>query len=69
MDARVTAAAGGPGIQLSAHDATRARKVAPAGLVPDADTPVTSDLVERGNIIFVMEEAHRPKPALKFRIA
>jgi predicted protein tyrosine phosphatase len=47
----------------------RARKVASAGLAPDADTPVTPDLVEWGDIIFVMEKALRTKLASKFRIA
>jgi predicted protein tyrosine phosphatase len=46
-----------------------ARKVASAGLPPDADTPVTPDLVEWGDIIFVREKAHRTKLASKFRIA
>jgi predicted protein tyrosine phosphatase len=45
----------------------RARKVASAGLAPDADTPLTSDLAEWADIIFVMEKAHRTKLASKFK--
>jgi predicted protein tyrosine phosphatase len=63
----VTAAAGGPTIQPSAYDAVRARKVDSDGLAPDADTPLTSDLVEWADIIFVMEKAHRTKLAPKFK--
>ena len=42
-------------------------EVASAGLAPDADTQLTSDLVEWADIIFVMEKAHRTKLASKFR--
>jgi predicted protein tyrosine phosphatase len=67
VDARATAAAGGPAIQPSAYDAVRARKVGSDGLVPNTDTPLTSDLVEGADIIFVMEKAHRTKLASKFK--
>lgn len=65
----MAAAAGGPRILPSGYDAVRARKVAYAGLAPDADTSVISDLMEWGDIIFVMEKAHRTKLASKFRTA
>lgn len=42
-------------------------EVASAGLAPDADTPLTSDLVEWADIIFVMEKVHRSKLATKFK--
>ena len=42
-------------------------EVASAGLAPDADTPLTSDLVEWADIIFVMEAAAVPKLASKFK--
>lgn len=42
-------------------------EVAPAGLNHDADTPVTPDLVEWADLIFVMEKAHRNKLAQRFR--
>ena len=42
-------------------------EVASAGLAPDADAPLTSDLVEWADIIFVMEKAHRTKLASKFK--
>ena len=63
---RATAAERGPTIQPRAYDAVRARKVASAGLAPDADTPLAADLVEWADIIFVMEKAHRTKLASKF---
>jgi predicted protein tyrosine phosphatase len=42
-------------------------EVASAGLAADAETPVTPDLVEWADIIFVMEKAHRTKLTGKFR--
>lgn len=42
-------------------------ETASAGLNPDADTPLTGDLVEWADIIFVMESAHRQKLASRFR--
>ena len=38
-----------------------------AGLNNDADNPVTSELVEWAEIIFVMEEGHRNKLLSKFK--
>ncbi len=38
-----------------------------AGLNNDAGNPVTSELVEWAEIIFVMEEAHRNKLSSKFK--
>ena len=38
-----------------------------AGLGIDAENPVTPELVEWAEIIFVMEKAHRSKLSLKFR--
>ncbi len=38
-----------------------------AGLSRDADTPLTSELVEWAEIIFVMETAHRVKLSKEFR--
>ncbi len=42
-------------------------EVASAGISADADNPLTPDLVEWANIIFVMEKAHRQKLATHFR--
>ncbi|HEX4104896.1 MAG TPA: low molecular weight protein tyrosine phosphatase family protein [Rhizomicrobium sp.] len=42
-------------------------EVASAGISADADNPLTPDLVEWANIIFVMENAHRQKLAARFR--
>lgn len=41
-------------------------EVASAGLSPEAEVPVTSDLVEWADTIFVMQEAHRRKLRAKF---
>lgn len=41
--------------------------VASAGLNPEAETPVSSDLLEWADVIFVMERAHRDKLSKKFR--
>jgi len=41
--------------------------VASAGLNPEAETPVSSELVEWADVIFVMERAHRNKLARTFR--
>ncbi len=42
-------------------------EVLSAGTSHDADTPVTADLVEWADIIFVMEKVHRQKIETKFR--
>jgi predicted protein tyrosine phosphatase len=42
-------------------------EVASAGLSPEAETPVCSELIEWADIIFVMERAHRNKLMRKFR--
>lgn len=38
-----------------------------AGTNNDADTPVSGDLIEWADIIFVMERSHRNKVSKKFR--
>lgn len=38
-----------------------------AGTNKDADTPVSGDLIEWADIIFVMEKSHRNKLSKKFR--
>jgi predicted protein tyrosine phosphatase len=45
----------------------RGVEVASAGLSPDADDPLTPELLEWADLIFVMEEAHRVKLATRFR--
>ena len=42
-------------------------EVASAGTNPDADTPLTAELVEWADIIFVMEKSHRTKLSTSFR--
>lgn len=42
-------------------------EVASAELNPEAETPVSADLVEWADVIFVMERAHRNKLSKKFR--
>ncbi len=42
-------------------------EVASAGLNHDAENPLTSELLEWAEIIFVMEKAHRNKLSSKFR--
>ncbi len=42
-------------------------EVASAGTNPDADTPLSADLVEWADIIFVMEKSHREKLSKRFR--
>jgi predicted protein tyrosine phosphatase len=42
-------------------------EVASAGLAADAETPLTADLVEWADIIFVMEKAHRSKLSAQFK--
>jgi predicted protein tyrosine phosphatase len=42
-------------------------EVASAGLNPEAETPVSADLLEWADVIFVMERAHRSKLSKKFR--
>jgi len=43
--------------------------VTSAGLNHDAETPVTTELVEWAHLIFVMEHAHRNKLRSKFKAA
>ncbi len=42
-------------------------EVASAGLAPDAIEPLTPELVEWADLIFVMEKSHRRKLSRKFR--
>jgi predicted protein tyrosine phosphatase len=42
-------------------------EVASAGLDSEAETPVSSDLLEWADVIFVMERAHRNKLSKKFK--
>jgi predicted protein tyrosine phosphatase len=42
-------------------------EVASAGTNADADTPLTAELIEWAEIIFVMENAHRAKLQKRFR--
>jgi predicted protein tyrosine phosphatase len=42
-------------------------EVASAGTNNDADIPITAELVEWADIIFVMEKAHRNKLSKRFR--
>jgi len=42
-------------------------EVASAGTNPDADTPLSAELVEWADIIFVMEKSHRTKLSQRFR--
>jgi predicted protein tyrosine phosphatase len=42
-------------------------EVASAGLAPDAATPVSTELLEWADLIFVMEKAHRNKLTRQFR--
>lgn len=42
-------------------------EVASAGLNPGATNPVSSDLIEWADVVFVMENAHRNKLSKKFR--
>jgi predicted protein tyrosine phosphatase len=44
-------------------------EVASAGTNNDAETPLTSELVEWADIIFVMEKTHRTKLQTRFRSA
>jgi predicted protein tyrosine phosphatase len=44
-------------------------EVASAGTNNDAETPLTAELVEWADIIFVMEKAHRSRVQRKFRAA
>lgn len=43
-------------------------EVASAGLNPEAETPVSADLLEWADVIFVMERAHRNKLSKKFKV-
>ncbi|GLK80980.1 low molecular weight protein tyrosine phosphatase family protein [Methylopila turkensis] len=42
-------------------------EVASAGLAPDAEEPVTAELLDWVEIVFVMEKAHRARLARRFR--
>ena len=42
-------------------------EVASAGLNPEAETPVSSELLEWADVMFVMERAHRNRLSRKFR--
>ncbi|HTL97438.1 MAG TPA: low molecular weight protein tyrosine phosphatase family protein [Holophagaceae bacterium] len=42
-------------------------EVASAGLSPDAVNPLSADLLEWADVVFVMEKAHRTKLSKKFR--
>ena len=42
-------------------------EVASAGLNPEAETPVSPELIEWSDVIFVMEKTHRNKLSNKFR--
>ncbi len=42
-------------------------EVESAGTSPDADNPLTPDLVEWADIVFVMEKAHRSKLSKRFK--
>jgi predicted protein tyrosine phosphatase len=44
-------------------------ETASAGTSKDADTPLSNELVEWADIIFVMEQSHRAKLAAVFRTA
>jgi predicted protein tyrosine phosphatase len=41
-------------------------EVASAGLAPDADTPMTAELAQWAQIIFVMEKSHRARLTRRF---
>ncbi len=45
----------------------RGVEVESAGLSSDADTPLSSELVQWAELIFVMEDAHRDKLSKEFR--
>ena len=42
-------------------------EVASAGTDPSADTPISTEVIEWADVIFVMERAHRNKLTRKFR--
>ena len=42
-------------------------ETASAGLNPDADNPLTPELLDWADLIFVMERAHRSKLAARFK--
>ena len=42
-------------------------EIASAGLDADADNPLTPDMVEAADLIFVMEKAHRTKLRARFK--
>lgn len=42
-------------------------ETASAGLAPDAEEPVTGDLLEWADLVFVMEAAHRRRLQQRFR--
>jgi predicted protein tyrosine phosphatase len=41
-------------------------ETASAGVSPDADEPLTAELLEWADVVFVMEPAHRTKAARRF---
>ena len=47
----------------------QAVEVSSAGINPDADNPLTAELVTWSDIIFVMEKSHRRKLQQRFRSA
>ncbi len=42
-------------------------ETASAGLAPDADVPVTPELLDWADIVFVMERIHRDRLSARFR--
>jgi predicted protein tyrosine phosphatase len=42
-------------------------EVASAGLAPDADNPLTSELIDWADLILVMEKSHRTRLSRRFR--
>lgn len=43
-------------------------EVTSAGLNPEAETPVSADLLEWADVIFVMERTHRNRLSKKFKV-
>jgi predicted protein tyrosine phosphatase len=44
-------------------------EVASAGIAPDAEDPISSELIEWADLIFVMEKRQRDKLVQKFRVS
>ena len=44
-------------------------EVASAGITPDAKDPISSELIEWADLIFVMEKRHREKLSQRFRVS